>query len=119
MIFKNIISKNYSGDTLTGNTGYKGRYSGKCVVIKDFKKVSNFSKGSILVTGMTDPNYVPLMKKAGAIVTDAGGILCHAAIVSRELKIPCVIGTKVATQVFKTGDELEVDADNGVIKIVK
>jgi pyruvate,water dikinase len=64
---------------------------------------------------MTDPNYVPLMKKASAIITDAGGILCHAAIVSRELKIPCIIGTKNATFALKDGDRVEVDAEKGTI----
>jgi pyruvate,water dikinase len=68
---------------------------------------------------MTDPRYVPLMKKAGAIVTDAGGVLCHAAIVSRELKIPCVVGTKFATQVCKDGDVVEVDAERGIVTVVK
>ena len=65
---------------------------------------------------MTDPRYVPAMKKAAAIVTDEGGITCHAAIVSRELKKPCIIGTKIATKVLKDGDEVEVDAEKGVVK---
>lgn len=64
---------------------------------------------------MTHPEFVPFMKKAGAIVTDAGGILCHAAIVSRELKKPCVIGTQRATRMFKTGDRVYDDADNGTV----
>jgi pyruvate,water dikinase len=59
------------------------------------------------------------MKKAGAIITDEGGITCHAAIVSRELKKPCIIGTKIATQVFKDGDMVEVDAENGIVKIIR
>jgi pyruvate,water dikinase len=68
---------------------------------------------------MTRPEYVPLMKKAAGIITDEGGITCHAAIVSRELKIPCVIGTKIATKVLKDGDMVEVDADKGIVKILK
>ena len=71
------------------------------------------------MTGMTRPEFVPLMKRASAIVTDEGGITCHAAIVSRELNIPCIIGTKIVTKVLKDGDEVEVDADNGVVKIIK
>ena len=59
------------------------------------------------------------MKLASAFVTDFGGITCHAAIVSREMKKPCIIGTKIATQVLKDGMEVEVDADNGVVKIIK
>lgn len=76
-----------------------------------------FKEGEILVTGMTRPEFVPLMKKAKAIVTNEGGITTHAAIISRELKIPCIIGTKVATDVLKTGDFIELDLEKGVIKI--
>ncbi len=72
-------------------------------------------KGDILVTGMTDPDFVPFMKMASAIVTDKGGITSHAAIVSRELNIPCVVGTENATQLMKTGQEYTVDSRNGVI----
>ena len=72
-------------------------------------------KGDILVTGMTDPDFVPFMKMASAIVTDKGGITSHAAIVSRELNIPCVVGTETATQVMKTGKEYTVDSRNGII----
>ena len=60
-------------------------------------------KGDILVTGMTDPDFVPFMKMASAIVTDKGGVTSHAAIVSRELSIPCVVGTENATEIMKTG----------------
>ncbi len=72
-------------------------------------------KGNILVTEMTNPDFVPFMKIASAIVTDKGGITSHAAIVSRELSIPCVVGTENATQVMKTGQEYTVDSRNGVI----
>jgi len=73
-------------------------------------------EGDILVTSMTRPEFLPIMKKAAAFVTNEGGITSHAAIVSRELKKPCIIGTKFATQVLKDGDMVEVDATNGVIK---
>ena len=72
-------------------------------------------KGDILVTDMTNPDYVPFMKLAGAIVTDKGGVTCHAAIVSRELGIPCVVGTEKATQVMVTGKEYTVDSKSGVV----
>jgi pyruvate,water dikinase len=65
---------------------------------------------------MTRPDYVPAMKKAAAIVTNEGGITCHAAIVSRELGIPCIIGTKIATEVFKDGDVVEVNANHGWVR---
>lgn len=72
-------------------------------------------KGDILVTTMTNPDYVPFMKIAGAIVTDKGGVTAHAAIVSRELGIPCIVGTEVGTKVMVTGQEYTVDAKNGVV----
>jgi pyruvate,water dikinase len=72
-------------------------------------------KGDILVTDMTNPDFVPYMKIASAIVTDKGGITSHAAIVSRELNIPCVVGTETATEVMKTGKEYTVDSRNGII----
>jgi len=72
-------------------------------------------KGDILVTKMTDPDWVPYMKLAAAIVTDEGGMTAHAAIVSRELGIPCIVGTKNATQVLKTGIEVTVDATHGIV----
>jgi len=72
-------------------------------------------KGDILVTDMTNPDYVPFMKLAGAIVTDKGGVTCHAAIVSRELGIPCVVGTEKATKLMMTGKEYTVDSKSGVV----
>lgn len=72
-------------------------------------------KGDILVTDMTNPDYVPFMKLAGAIVTNKGGVTCHAAIVSRELGIPCVVGTEKATQLMITGKEYTVDSKSGVV----
>ena len=68
---------------------------------------------------MTRPEFVQAMKKAVAVVTDEGGITCHAAIVSRELNIPCIIGTKIATQVLNNGDLVEVNANHGIVKILK
>ena len=73
-------------------------------------------KGEILVTGMTVPDCVPAMKKSSAIITNEGGITCHAAIISRELGIPCVVGTRIATEALKDGDLVEVDADKGIVK---
>jgi phosphohistidine swiveling domain-containing protein len=78
-----------------------------------------FVKGEILVTSMTRTDFLPLMRRAKAIITDEGGIACHAAIVSRELGIPCIIGTKIATKVLKDGDLVEVDADKGIVKIIE
>jgi len=68
---------------------------------------------------MTMPKYLPAMKRASAFITDEGGITCHAAIISREMKKPCIIGTKIATQILIDGVLVEVDADKGIVRIIK
>ena len=78
----------------------------------------NMKRGNVLVTPMTSVDFVPAMRLASAIVTDMGGITSHAAIVSRELKIPCVVGTKEATKIFKHNDKVEVDGDKGIVKLI-
>jgi len=101
---------------VTGKVASSGKVKGICRIIPHPDRVLEFNDGDILITGMTRPNFVPLMKRAGAIVTDAGGLLCHAAIVSRELGKPCVIATEIATKVFKDGDMVEVDAEKGIVR---
>ncbi|MDP3966181.1 MAG: phosphoenolpyruvate synthase, partial [archaeon] len=86
---------------------------GKVRVIKDISGIHSFKSGEILVTEMTDPDWVPIMKKAGAIVTDKGGRTCHAAIISRELGIPAVVGTNNGTRVLKTGENVTVSCAEG------
>lgn len=78
-----------------------------------------FKKGEILITQMTQPTVIDIAAKAAALVTDEGGMLSHAAIISRELKIPCVVGTHTATSNFKDGDLIEVDANKGIVKLLK
>ncbi len=85
------------------------------VVLNPDEANREMKKGDILVTDMTNPDFVPFMKIASAIVTDKGGVTSHAAIVSRELNIPCVVGTETATQVMKTGVKYTVDSRNGII----
>jgi pyruvate,water dikinase len=98
------------------SAGRRGYGVGKATVVLNPDDANrDMQKGDILVTAMTDPDFVPFMKMASAIVTDKGGITSHAAIVSRELNIPCVVGTETATQVMKTGQEYTVDSRNGVI----
>jgi len=87
--------------------------SGKANKIMSAKDIGKFKKGEILVTGMTDPDWVPAMKLASAIVTDEGGRTAHAAIVSRELGIPCIVGTDKATKIIKTGQDITIDCSNG------
>jgi len=87
-----------------------------CTTLASAEKVQ---KGDVLVASMTRPEYISAMKKAVAIVTDEGGITCHAAIVSRELKIPCVVGTKIATKVLKDGWIVEVKANHGQVVVLE
>ncbi len=107
------------GKELKGNSASSGKVRGTVKVCITSHDISKVNKGDILVASMTTPDYVPAMKKAGAIVTDEGGITCHAAIVGRELNLPCVIATKNATKVLKDGDVVEVDADKGVVRIIE
>ncbi|MBI3033442.1 hypothetical protein HYY69_08265 [Candidatus Woesearchaeota archaeon] len=100
---------------IKGIVAFKGNVKGTCRIVYDPFKEHTFNKGDILVTGMTRPEFTPFMEKAGAIITDAGGLLCHAAITAREMKIPCIIGTEKATRVFKEGDIIEIN-ENGVIR---
>jgi len=103
---------------IKGQVGNKGKYTGPVKIIMDTHDFAKMQTGDVLVSTMTTPDFVVLMHKAGAIVTDIGGMLCHAAIVSREINKPCVIGTKFATQILKDGDMVEVDADKGVVRII-
>jgi len=116
---KNLFPENKINEDLRGAVAYKGIVRGKAQVLRNSKDISQFKEGNILIANQTTPEFVPAMKKAAAIVTDQGGITCHAAIVSRELKKPCIIGTKVATRIIKDGDEIEVDAEKGIVKIIK
>ncbi len=104
---------------IKGDIACKGYAKGMVKVIFELSDLSKVKKGNILVTPMTTPEMLPALKKASAIITDEGGITCHAAIISRELKIPCIIGTKNATEILENDDLVEVDATSGIIKILK
>lgn len=106
------------GKEIKGESASKGFVTGKVRLVLYKKQIGDVLPGEILVTEMTSPDFVLAMEKSSAIITDEGGITCHAAIVSREMNKPCVIGTKIATKVLKDGDIVEVDADNGIIKIL-
>jgi len=102
-----------------GETASPGIARGKVRILLLKDQLNDLQEGEILVTTMTTPDFVPAMKKAVAFVTDEGGITCHAAIISREMNKPCIIGTKIATKVLHDGDEVEVDTDKGIVKILK
>lgn len=106
-------------EKITGAIAFKGKAKGIVKIVKNTSELDKVKNGDVLVAQMTFPAFISAMNKAAAFVTDEGGITCHAAIVARELKKPCIIGTKIATQVLKDGDLVEVDANNGVVKILK
>jgi len=111
------------GKIIKGTAVFKGKASGSVLRLSESNyeradKILDKKKDYILVTPMTRPEIVPFLKKAKAIITNEGGVTCHAAIVARELKIPCIVGTKNATQILRDGDFVEVDADKGVVKIL-
>lgn len=100
---------------VSGQTGSPGKAKGPVKIVDPNDVNKDFPKGAVLVCAVTTPNYVPLMQKASAIVTDQGGILSHAAIVARELGKPCIVGTKDATKKLKDGQIVSVNADLGTV----
>ncbi len=103
---------------IKGYVASKGKASGVVKIVLTEKDLGKVEEGDVMVATNTNPSYMTAIKKVSAIVTDEGGLLCHAAIVSRELNIPCVIGTKNATAILKDGNLVEVDANNGIVKKV-
>ncbi len=126
-IKKTINDEDISGpfEKIINTTEFKGlsaspgKIKARARVLEDASKVSQLQEGEILVTYMTTIEFIPAFRKAAAVITDEGGMSCHAAIISREFKLPCIVGTKVATRVVQTGDMLEVDAGKGTVKILK
>ena len=112
-------SKMTQKEHLRGFSAMHGKVEGKVRIIFKIDQISRVKKGDILIAPMTTPDYAPAMKKAAAFVTDEVGITCHASIVARELKKPCIIGTKLATTLFKDGDLVNVNADEGVVRLLK
>ncbi len=106
----------HSVKQLQGQSVCPGLVAGKTRIVQSLEDANALQRGEILVAPSTFPAYVPAMERSVAIVTDEGGLLCHAAIVAREIKVPCIVGTKIATKVFRNGDEVEVNATNGTIK---
>lgn len=105
--------------TFSGIVAQVGKAQGKVKIVLKNEDVGKVSEGDILVSSMTRPEMTPAMKKAAAFITDEGGITSHAAIIARELKRPCIIGTKIATKVLHDGDEVEVNADENIVNIIR
>jgi len=116
--FRENLNKNYLKSELKGTIANKGKAIGRVVVCKGVMDLKKVKAGDILAASMTRPEFVPILKKVRGIITDEGGLTCHAAIISRELDIPCIVGTKIATRILKDGDYIEVDANRGVITIL-
>lgn len=114
-IKEKFFTVTYAANIIKGYPVFSGKVRGTVYNLKTKKSRPRLDK-FILVAPSTHPENLPLFRKAAAIVTDEGGILSHAAIVSRELKIPCIVGTKIATQVLKDGDLVEVDANKGIVR---
>ena len=119
---KKIFAQSQQGDFLKGKIGSRGKNSivtGTVKVLMQSNEMGKVNTGDIIVATMTTPEYVPAMRKAVAILTDEGGVTCHASIVSRELGIPAIIAIGNATKVLKDGDFVEVDVEKGIVRIIK
>ena len=114
---KKSVEKNIQ--ELRGLVVNRGNVTGRVKIVLSPREIGKMKKGDILVTTMTTPDYIVALRKASAVVTDEGGMTCHAAIVSRELNIPGIVATKIATKVLHDGDLVEVRANHGVVKILK
>lgn len=110
-----FLTKTALKKAISGIPASPGRVIGKVRIVLDPQK-DKFLKGEILVTSMTRPEFIPLMRKARGVVTNEGGITCHAAIISRELNIPCIVGTKVATKFLKNGEKVLLRAHRGTVE---
>jgi len=119
--FVKVLEATFSTEMteIRGLIACPGKVIGEVVVINKKSEFSKMKPGKILVTTMTRPDFMPLMRQAAAVVTDEGGITSHAAIISRELKIPCIIGTKVGTKVLHDGYQVEVNANHGVVLVLE
>lgn len=104
---------------IKGQCGCQGYAKGVVRIVNDMSEMQKMKEGDILVSIATQPNLLPAMKRAAAFVTNQGGVTSHAAIVAREMKTPCIIGTKVATAALHDGDLVEVDANSGVVRVIK
>ena len=118
------IKSLYIGEVseIKGSIANMGKVTGKVKIItlnSWAKDVADVARGDILVAVSTKPDYIVAMERAAAFVTDEGGITCHAAIVSREMNKPCIVGTSIATSVLRDGDLVEVDAEKGIVRKVE
>jgi len=114
-----LRNENTDNQELRGTVANIGTARGVVKILRNIESLNEFKEGDVLVASMTRPEFMPAIKKAVAIITDEGGVTCHAAIIARELNIPTIIGTKTATQILENGWMVEVRANHGVIKILE
>ena len=105
-------------EKIRGSLAAPGRARGPVKIVRTNQDLNKIKDGDIMVTGMTRQDFVPALRRVSALVTDEGGMICHAAIIAREFKIPCVVGAKIATLALSDGDLVDVDADRGIIRKV-
>ena len=120
--FRDALKKQEDEETIkeiTGMCASPGKAVGKVNICQTLDDIKNFKEGEILVTTMTRPEFISAMSKSAAIVTNEGGITSHAAVIARELRKPCLIGTKCATKMLKNGMLVEVNANHGVVKVLE
>jgi len=103
---------------IKGITSAPGKATGIVRIVKAVSDLNKVKAGDIMVVDMSRQDFVPAAKRAAAVVTDEGGIITHVATLAREFSIPCIVGTKIATQVLKDGDKVEVDANKGIVRRV-
>lgn len=114
------LNSNTPTSELKGIVAHKnGKFTGKVRVISQVDATTTLSPTDVLVCPMTTPEYIPFMQQCGAIITDLGGLLSHAAIIARELNKPCIVGTQKATQLLQEGEMIEVDSDTGIIRPIQ
>jgi len=116
---KYLKIENENKNEFRGRAASKGYARAKARIILDNSQFGKMQKGEILVVINTSPDFVPIMKKASAIIAEEGGLTSHTSVVSREFGIPCVVGLHNITHLIKDGDELEVDANKGIVRILK
>ncbi len=118
-LFKKRFRQSVEIKQFQGAIAYKGLIKGKVKIVTSKNDLSKIQEGDVLVSQFTKPEYIYAMKKAASFITNDGGITSHAAIIAREMKKPCIIGTKIATKVLKDGDIVEVDSNQGIVRILR
>lgn len=106
-------------NVLSGQSAYRGIARGRVKILNTYNDIEKVNKGDIIVASMTTPDFVAAMEKAGGFITDEGGITCHAAIISREFHVPCIVGTGNATELLKDDDLVELNANSGKVFLLK